>query len=110
MAVAKAAANSCGLPLYLYLGGVAAQELPVPMMNILNGGQHADNNVDIQEFMIMPVGAKSFTECLRMNVEIYHTLKSLLKEKALAPVWVMKRLCAGFEIQRRSYCRYFGSR
>ena len=83
MAVAKAAANSCGLPLYLYLGGVAAQELPVPMMNILNGGQHADNNVDIQEFMIMPVGAKSFTECLRMNVEIYHTLKSLLKEKGL---------------------------
>ena len=78
-----AAANSCGLPLYLYLGGVAAQELPVPMMNILNGGQHADNNVDIQEFMIMPVGAKSFTECLRMNVEIYHTLKSLLKEKGL---------------------------
>lgn len=83
MAVAKAAANSCGLPLYLYLGGVAAQELPVPMMNILNGGQHADNNVDIQEFMIMPVGAKSFTECLSMNVEIYHTLKSLLKEKGL---------------------------
>ena len=62
MAVAKAAANSCGLPLYLYLGGVAAQELPVPMMNILNGGQHADNNVDIQEFMIMPVGAKTFSE------------------------------------------------
>ena len=93
MAVAKAAANSCGLPLYLYLGGVAAQELPVPMMNILNGGQHADNNVDIQEFMIMPVGAKTFSECLRMNVEIYHTLrmnveiyhtlKSLLKEKGL---------------------------
>ena len=83
MAVAKAAANSCGLPLYLYLGGVAAQELPVPMMNILNGGQHADNNVDIQEFMIMPVGAKTFSECLRMNVEIYHALKSLLKEKGL---------------------------
>lgn len=84
MAVAKAAAESVGLPLYLYLGGVAAKELPVPMMNILNGGQHADNNVDIQEFMIMPVGAKSFSECLRMNAEIYHNLKSLLKSKGLS--------------------------
>lgn len=84
MAVAKAAAASVGLPLYLYLGGVAAKELPVPMMNILNGGQHADNNVDIQEFMIMPVGAPSFAEALRMNAEIYHTLKSLLKEKGLS--------------------------
>ena len=72
MAVAKAAANYVGLPLYQYLGGTNAHELPVPMMNILNGGSHADNNVDIQEFMIMPVGAKSFSECLRMNVEIYH--------------------------------------
>ena len=84
MAVAKAAAASVGLPLYLYLGGVAAKELPVPMMNILNGGSHADNNVDIQEFMIMPVGAKSFAECLRMNAEIYHNLKALLKEKGLS--------------------------
>lgn len=84
MAVAKAAAASVGLPLYLYLGGVAAKELPVPMMNILNGGQHADNNVDIQEFMIMPVGAKSFSEALRMNAEIYHKLKALLKEKGLS--------------------------
>ena len=84
MAVAKAAAASVGLPLYLYLGGVAAKELPVPMMNILNGGQHADNNVDIQEFMIMPVGAKSFSECLRMNTEIYHKLKALLKSKGLS--------------------------
>lgn len=84
MAVAKAAAASVGLPLYLYLGGVAAKELPVPMMNILNGGEHADNNVDIQEFMIMPVGAKSFSEALRMNAEIYHNLKALLKEKALS--------------------------
>ena len=84
MAVAKAAAASVGLPLYLYLGGVAAKELPVPMMNILNGGEHADNNVDIQEFMIMPVGAKSFAEALRMNSEIYHTLKTLLKEKGLS--------------------------
>ena len=84
MAVASAAASSVGLPLYLYLGGVAAKELPVPMMNILNGGEHADNNVDIQEFMIMPVGAKSFSEALRMNAEIYHNLKALLKEKGLS--------------------------
>ena len=84
MAVARAAASSVGLPLYLYLGGVAAKELPVPMMNILNGGEHADNNVDIQEFMIMPVGAKSFSEALRMNAEIYHNLKARLKEKGLS--------------------------
>ena len=84
MAVARAASSSVGLPLYLYLGGVAAKELPVPMMNILNGGEHADNNVDIQEFMIMPVGAKSFSEALRMNAEIYHNLKALLKEKGLS--------------------------
>ena len=83
MAVAKAAAASVGLPLYLYLGGVYAQELPVPMMNILNGGQHADNNVDIQEFMIMPVGAASFSEALRMNAEIYHGLMALLNAKGL---------------------------
>ena len=85
MAVAKAAAASVGLPLHLYLGGVYAQELPVPMMNILNGGQHADNNVDIQEFMIMPVGAASFSEALRMNAEIYHGLKALLNAKGLGP-------------------------
>lgn len=84
MAVAKAAAASHDLPLYQYLGGAAAKELPVPMMNILNGGQHADNNVDIQEFMIMPVGAKSFVEALRMNAEIYHNLKALLKSKGLS--------------------------
>ncbi len=84
MAVAKAAANYVGLPLYQYLGGTNAHELPVPMMNILNGGSHADNNVDIQEFMIMPVGAKSFSECLRMNVEIYHALKGILKGKGLS--------------------------
>ncbi len=84
LAVAKAAAESHQLPLYQYIGGVAAKELPVPMMNILNGGQHADNNVDIQEFMIMPVGAESFVEALRMNAEIYHNLKALLKSKGLA--------------------------
>ena len=84
MAVAKAAANYVGLPLYQYLGGISAHELPVPMMNILNGGSHADNNVDIQEFMIMPVGAPNFSECLRMNVEIYHALKGILKAKGLS--------------------------
>lgn len=84
MATAKAAAESLGLPLYQYLGGVNAKELPVPMMNILNGGKHADNNVDIQEFMIMPVGASSFAEGLRMGTEVYHSLKAVLKEKSLA--------------------------
>ncbi|HHV45256.1 MAG TPA: phosphopyruvate hydratase [Firmicutes bacterium] len=83
MAVAKAAANSLGLPLYRYLGGTNAKVLPVPMMNILNGGQHADNNVDIQEFMIMPVGAKRFSEALRMGAEVFHSLRSVLKEKGL---------------------------
>ena len=84
LAVAKAAALSMGLPLYQYLGGVNAKELPVPMMNILNGGAHADNNVDIQEFMIMPVGADSFAEALRINAEIYQALKKVLKDKGLA--------------------------
>jgi len=81
LAVAKAAANYVGLPLYRYIGGVNAKELPVPMMNILNGGKHADNNVDIQEFMILPAGASSFTEALRMGAEVFHNLKSVLKKK-----------------------------
>ena len=84
LAVAKAAANSLEMSLYKYIGGVNAKTLPVPMMNILNGGKHADNTVNIQEFMIMPVGAKSFSECLRMSAEIYHTLKKVLKAKGLA--------------------------
>ena len=83
LAVAKAAADATGLPLYNYLGGVNAKVLPVPMMNILNGGEHADNNVDIQEFMIMPVGANSFAEALRMCAEIYHNLKAVLNAKGL---------------------------
>ncbi|WP_350344207.1 phosphopyruvate hydratase [Proteinivorax tanatarense] len=83
MAVAKAAAEALGVPLYKYLGGVNACDLPVPMMNILNGGSHADNNVDIQEFMIMPVGAKTFKEALRMGTEIFHNLKAVLNEKGL---------------------------
>lgn len=84
IAVAKAAAESVGLPLYQYIGGVAARTLPVPMMNVLNGGSHADNNVDIQEFMIMPVGAPTFAEGLRYGAEIFHSLKSILKAKGLA--------------------------
>jgi enolase len=81
LACAKAAATACELPLFRYIGGAQASLLPVPMMNILNGGAHADNNVDIQEFMIAPVGAQTFTEGLRMGTEIYHSLKKTLKEK-----------------------------
>ena len=84
IAVAKAAAKSAGLPLYQYLGGPNAHVLPVPMMNILNGGSHADSNVDIQEFMIAPYGADSFKESLRWGSEVYHSLKSVLKERGLA--------------------------
>ena len=84
LAVAKAAANARGLPLYSYLGGVAAHRLPVPMMNIINGGEHADNPIDIQEFMIMPVGAESIAEAVRWGAEIFHTLKKGLSDKGLA--------------------------
>ena len=81
LAVAKAAANSLGIPLYQYIGGVNAKKLPIPMMNILNGGKHSDNNISAQEFMIMPVGAKSFKQAMEMGVEVYQKLKKLLKEK-----------------------------
>ncbi|ARK04722.1 MULTISPECIES: phosphopyruvate hydratase [Cellulosimicrobium] len=84
LAVAKAAAKSAGLDLYRYVGGPNAHVLPVPMMNILNGGSHADSNVDIQEFMVAPIGASSFREALRTGAEVYHALKSVLKEKGLA--------------------------
>lgn len=84
LAAAHASAQSAGLPLYQYLGGTNAHVLPIPMMNIMNGGAHADNNVDIQECMIMPVGAESFTEGLRMGAEVYHALKSVLNEKSLS--------------------------
>ena len=84
LAVARAAAEALGVSLYNYFGGVNAKVLPVPMMNILNGGKHADNSVNIQEFMIMPVGAPSFKECLRMCAEVFHNLKSVLKAKGLA--------------------------
>ena len=83
LAVASAAADELGMPLNQYIGGINAKTLPVPMMNILNGGEHADNNVDIQEFMVMAVGAKSFREALRMGAEIFHKLKAVLKEKGL---------------------------
>ncbi|HYR52597.1 MAG TPA: phosphopyruvate hydratase [Candidatus Dormibacteraeota bacterium] len=83
IAVAKAAADAHALPLYRYLGGAGAKTLPVPLMNVINGGAHADNNLDIQEFMIVPVGAGSFSEALRMGSEIFHTLKKLLHEKGL---------------------------
>ena len=84
LAVAKAAANYLGLELYQYIGGINAKTLPVPMMNVLNGGKHADNTVSSQEFMIMPVGAPNFTECLRWCAETYHSLKSILKERGLS--------------------------
>ncbi|MCX7880470.1 MAG: phosphopyruvate hydratase [Ignavibacteria bacterium] len=81
MAIASASANYLNVPLFRYIGGISARILPVPLMNILNGGKHADNNVDIQEFMIVPAGANSFAEALRMGTEVYHTLKSVLKKK-----------------------------
>ena len=84
MAVAKAAAEEASLPLYRYIGGTNAKTLPIPMMNILNGGAHADNKIDFQEFMIMPVGAPSFSEGLRWGVEIFHALKSVLKKKGFS--------------------------
>ncbi|TXI82330.1 MAG: phosphopyruvate hydratase [Flavobacteriales bacterium] len=84
LAVAKAAASTVGLPLYRYVGGVNANTLPVPLMNILNGGAHADNKVDVQEFMIMPVGAAHFADGLRMGAEVFHALKAVLKKKGLS--------------------------
>ena len=80
LAVARAAANSLGVSLYNYLGGINARKMPVPMMNILNGGKHSDNNISIQEFMIMPVGATNFKQCMEMGAKVYHTLKKILKE------------------------------
>lgn len=83
LAVARAAANSLGVCLYNYLGGINARKMPVPMMNILNGGKHSDNNISIQEFMIMPVGATNFKQCIEMGAKVYHTLKKILKERGL---------------------------
>src|SRR5947207_8495679 len=84
LAVARAGADEVGLPLYAYLGGVGARLLPVPMLNVLNGGAHADNGLDIQEFMLVPAGAESFGSALRMGVEVFHTLHGLLKDKGLS--------------------------
>src|SRR6476619_6599200 len=84
MAVAKAAAEESGLPLYRYFGGSGAMQMPVPMMNVINGGAHADNNLDIQEFMIIPIGAPSFKEAVRYGAEVFHTLKKILDAKGLA--------------------------
>ncbi len=93
MAVARASAEALKLPLYRYLGGVNACLLPTPMMNILNGGSHADSNVDFQEFMVMPVGAETFSDALRWGTEVFHTLKGVLKKKGLRTI---------AQIQRRS--------
>src|SRR3954447_2474281 len=84
LAVARAAADELAIPIYRYVGGANAHMLPVPMMNVLNGGEHADNNIDVQEFMIMPVGAASFSEAMRWGIETYHTLKKVLHEKGLS--------------------------
>ncbi len=90
LASAKAAANACQQPLYRYLGGVAARTLPVPMMNILNGGKHADNSTDMQEYMILPVGAQNFHEALRMSAEVYQSLKKVLQAKNSTPMWATR--------------------
>ena len=84
LAIARAAANELGMPLYRYIGGVNANTLPVPMMNIINGGSHADNSIDIQEFMIMPVGANSFAEAMKMGSEVFHNLKKVLSDKGMS--------------------------
>ncbi len=91
MAVARAAAEDAGLPLYRYLGGAGPMSLPVPMMNVINGGEHANNSLNIQEFMIMPVGAKSFREALRCGAEIFHALKNCATAKASRPQSATKR-------------------
>ena len=103
MAVARAAAASKKMPLYRFLGGDSACLLPVPMMNILNGGAHADNSVDFQEFMIAPYGAKSFAEALRMGAEVFHTLKERVKEERVFNSGRGRgRICSESQIERRS--------
>jgi enolase len=84
LALSKAAAESLGIPLYRYIGGASARTLPLPMLNILNGGKHADSGVDLQEFMVMPVGAESFSHCLQMGTEIYHSLRKVLHDRKLS--------------------------
>ena len=90
MAVARAGAEAAGLPLYSYLGGAAARRLPMPMMNVVNGGMHADNSLDFQEFMIVPVGASKFSEALRFGAETFHALKAILKKAGCRPLSAMR--------------------
>lgn len=92
LAVAKAAACSLNMELYKYIGGVNSKRLPMPMMNILNGGKHSDNNISVQEFMIMPVGATSFKKCMEIGVTVYHELKNVLKSKDTLQLLVMKEV------------------
>lgn len=102
LAVAKTAAKALDIPLYRYLGGVNADTMPIPMMNILNGGRHADNSIDIQEFMIMPAGAKCFREALRIGAEVYHRLKQILKEEKRQPqLETREDLPLNFQMQKR---------
>jgi len=96
------AAKDAGVSLYRYIGGEDANILPVPMMNILNGGQHADNNLDIQEFMIMPIGAPTFKECMRMACEVFHALKAILKENGLSNRAIASRVGVGEATVRRA--------
>ena len=107
LAAAKAAANFLRLPLYRYLGGFNGKDLPVPMLNILNGGKHADNNVDIQEFMVMPVGASSFAEGLRMGTEIFHHLKAVLKARGLSSSVGDEGGCSNLQSMKRPWMRFW---
>ena len=103
LAVAHAAAAAMGLPLYQYIGGCNAHVLPVPMMNIMNGGKHADNNVDLQEFMAMPVGAESFEQALRMGAEVFHALAACSRAAACRPPSATRAACAEPGLQRRGH-------
>jgi hypothetical protein len=94
MAVARAAAEESGLPLYRYFGGMGGMQMPVPMMNVVNGGAHANNNLDLQELMIIPVGAPSFREALRYGAEVFHALKKILHDKGMSTRGRRRRLCA----------------
>lgn len=100
LAAARAAADSLGIPLYRYLGGVTADTLPVPLMNIVNGGAHADNNLDFQEFMIVPLGFGSFRDAIRAGVEVFHNLKSILKKKGIRPRSATRRVRPIAQIER----------
>ena len=104
LALARAAANTLDVPLYRYIGGSNAHRLPVPFLNVLNGGAHADNNVDIQEFMIAPIGAQSFVQALQWGTEIYHHLKKILKSKKWLQVWEMKVVLLQMSPPMKKHC------